>query len=244
MNYIVYKTTNLINDYIYIGVHKTNPTIFDGYIGNGITGEIKEKPVIPTKFKMAVYKYGYKNFKRETLAVFPDSVQGEQEAYSLEAKLVNAKFLRRKNVYNMTLGGKINGFIAKKKPVYQFDLQGNLLKVWKSAIAASESFKNPIAARSSICNVCNKITRQAYGYYWSYKKLFAYDEYLWTKAVARYDDAGNFLESYSSIKEAAKELHIKNATNISHAISGQQKRCGGFRWRLFYGNTQNIKPLT
>ena len=36
MKYIVYQTTNLINNKIYIGVHKTvNPDIFDGYIGNG-----------------------------------------------------------------------------------------------------------------------------------------------------------------------------------------------------------------
>lgn len=35
--WIVYLTTNLINQHIYIGVHKTiNPDIFDGYIGNGI----------------------------------------------------------------------------------------------------------------------------------------------------------------------------------------------------------------
>lgn len=37
MKYIVYKTTCLINDKIYIGVHKTtDPNIFDGYIGDGI----------------------------------------------------------------------------------------------------------------------------------------------------------------------------------------------------------------
>ena len=32
--YIVYMTINLVNNKIYIGVHKTeNPNIFDGYIG-------------------------------------------------------------------------------------------------------------------------------------------------------------------------------------------------------------------
>ena len=34
--YIIYQTINLVNNKIYIGVHKTNPTIFDGYIGNGV----------------------------------------------------------------------------------------------------------------------------------------------------------------------------------------------------------------
>jgi len=36
MKYIVYKTTNKINNYIYIGVHKTvNPNVFDNYLGCG-----------------------------------------------------------------------------------------------------------------------------------------------------------------------------------------------------------------
>lgn len=38
MKYIVYKTTCLVNNKIYIGVHGTeNPEIFDGYIGDGIS---------------------------------------------------------------------------------------------------------------------------------------------------------------------------------------------------------------
>ena len=36
IKYIVYITINLCNGKLYIGVHKTNPDVFDGYIGNGI----------------------------------------------------------------------------------------------------------------------------------------------------------------------------------------------------------------
>ena len=36
MKYIVYITINLCNGKFYIGVHRTNPEVFDGYIGNGI----------------------------------------------------------------------------------------------------------------------------------------------------------------------------------------------------------------
>lgn len=244
MNFIVYKTTNLINGYIYIGVHHTSLKTFDGYIGNGVAAKLLTKPSKnATKFRKAVYRYGYENFKRETLAVFEDSEKGEAEAYALESKIVTKEFLKRKDVYNMALGGKFNDYIINKKSVYQFDLAGNLLKVWKSVVDASDKFSNPNAARTAIGNVCRGITHQAYGYYWSYKHIFNYNKYNWTKAVARYDDDGRFLESYSSLQDAAKALHISSTANISHAISGQQKHCCGYRWRLFYGNTQNIKPL-
>lgn len=43
MKYIVYKTTNLINNKIYVGVHRTNPDINDGYIGCGVTKKTKRK---------------------------------------------------------------------------------------------------------------------------------------------------------------------------------------------------------
>lgn len=36
MKYIVYKTTCLVNDKIYVGVHQTqDPNKFDGYLGRG-----------------------------------------------------------------------------------------------------------------------------------------------------------------------------------------------------------------
>ena len=37
MKYIIYKTTCLVNNKIYVGVHKTeNPDVFDGYLGNSL----------------------------------------------------------------------------------------------------------------------------------------------------------------------------------------------------------------
>ena len=37
MKYIVYCTTNIVNNKIYVGVHETeNPDIFDGYLGNDV----------------------------------------------------------------------------------------------------------------------------------------------------------------------------------------------------------------
>lgn len=303
INYIVYKTTNMVNGKIYIGVHKTdNVNKFDGYYGCGMYNE-NSQPDITTGFPAALRKYGKENFVRETLFIYPYTEQGELDAFNKEAELVNKEFVKRKDTYNLRLGGKfasnefakkpiaqysiegkfikkwdsitkaeealgltaigaaINGIskycgdyqwreytdendieaiTTKEKSVYQFDLQGNLIKSWRSASEASLTFPNSHAARAAIHNVCIKITRQAYGYYWSFKPKFEYIPYA--HAVAKYDDEGNFLESYTTVKEAAA-AHGVSVTNIRAAISGRQKRCRGFRWRYFYGNKDNIKAL-
>lgn len=303
MNYIVYKTTNLINGKIYVGVHRTNPDIFDGYIGCGVTKKDQKKS--KRGFPKAVLKYGYTNFKRETLFVFPDTKDGMLEAYKKESEIVDLTFIKSKQTYNLVLGGKftlynnlkkeiaqytldgrfirtwesiqeaedalglnsisanlinkskycgdfiwkyykgndsdIDSVIPKEKTVYQFDLQGNLIKVWKSVSEASKQFNNSNSARVAINNNCLNKSNQSFGYYWSYKSKFNYSPT--STAVAKYNDDGTFIESYTSIKEAAIQNKIKTPPNIIATIAGRQKRCGGFRWRYFYGNKANIKPL-
>lgn len=304
MNYIVYKTTNLINGKIYIGVHRTNPDIFDGYIGCGVSKKDQKKK--QKGFPKAVQKYGYNNFKRETLFIYPDTEQGKIDAYKKESEIVTIEFVKRKDTYNLIVGGKnstyehskkiaqytlegkfirvwdsikeaeeqlnltsIQGNLRgtakycgdyqwkfyynneddippvekKEKVIYQFDLQGNLLKRWKSLSEASKLFENSVAAKTAIWNVCNNRSNQAYGYFWSYKNKFISKVNNHLSPVAKYNDNGEFIQSYSSIKEAAECNNIKSPANIIAAIKGTQKRCGGFRWRYFYGNTNNIKPL-
>lgn len=135
--------------------------------------------------------------------------------------------------------------ISKEKSVYQFDLQGNLIKCWKSATLASEIL-NPNKKGSykvAISNCCLGKVNQAYGYFWSFKPKFEFKVNQHYAAVARYDDNGNFLESYSTLKEAVQAMGLKSNSNIIACIKGKQKHCGGFRWRYFYGNIENIPPL-
>jgi len=38
MEYIIYLTKNIVNNKIYVGVHKTEDSnVFDGYYGNGLS---------------------------------------------------------------------------------------------------------------------------------------------------------------------------------------------------------------
>jgi len=86
--YIVYKTTNTIDNKFYYGVHRLNTR--KSYLGSG------------TYFKRAVRIHGYKNFKRETLFTFKTA----EEAYQKEAEIVTLTEVIDPNCYNLKLGGK------------------------------------------------------------------------------------------------------------------------------------------
>lgn len=88
IKYTVYKTTNLVNGKIYIGVHKQSKPK-DYYIGSG------------AYFKRAYKKYGRDNFSKEILFVYNSS----SEAYSKEAELVTEEFVSKNDNYNLIPGG-------------------------------------------------------------------------------------------------------------------------------------------
>lgn len=99
----VYKTTNKINNKIYVGVHSIhnrneiknfveNGSIFkDGYLGSG------------DAIVRAVKKYGPENFKQELLQIF----ETRKLAEDFESSIVTKDFVLNDNTYNIAVGGKI-----------------------------------------------------------------------------------------------------------------------------------------
>lgn len=89
MFYIIYKTTNKINNKIYIGKHQTK-TLDDGYLGSG------------KLLKAAIRKYGVENFEREVLFIFDTKVEMNEK----EAELVTEDFCELNTNYNLCVGGR------------------------------------------------------------------------------------------------------------------------------------------
>ncbi len=94
--YYIYQTTNLVNNKIYIGVHCSNNIQNDNYLGSG------------KLIKLAIKKYGEDNFKRKILCQF----LFKQEAYKMQKQIVNEEFLKRKDIYNIKIGGR-GGWFGK-----------------------------------------------------------------------------------------------------------------------------------
>jgi len=89
---IVYKTTNLINGKIYIGVHSTDD-LNDAYLGSGRI------------FIKALRKHGKENFTREVLFDFKHL----KNALKKEETLVSDDFVSRDDNYNYAIGGVSGG---------------------------------------------------------------------------------------------------------------------------------------
>jgi len=107
----VYKITNIVNNKIYIGKHSTD-NIKDGYMGSGLC------------LGRAIKKYGIDKFKREILYEFDT----KKEAYLMEAKIVNKEFIKRKDTYNIKLGGE-GGWDHTRKMVTIKDSTGNCFNI-------------------------------------------------------------------------------------------------------------------
>ena len=230
LKYIVYVTVNLCNGKLYVGVHKTNPETFDGYIGNGIYRQQQATNDVP--FHRAVRKYGYGNFRRTTIAVFDYTDDGWEQAHDLEQRIVTSTFLKSKNVYNVNLGG-IGGFANQEKPVYQFDLRGKFMRKWNSIKEASREYD-----AIHISEVCQGRRNMCAGYYWSFDKKFKYDPVQVRKPVAQYTLSGKFIRVWESRKEVCRIFGFNNL----HTIIGWKRPAGGYLWRDFTGNCSDLPP--
>jgi len=126
MYYYVYQITNLLNNKIYVGKHKSSIHPDDnGYYGSG------------KQIKAAIKKYGIENFKKEVLHY----CSSMDEMANKELSIVTEDFVKRKDTYNMHKGGNggwdhINSDLEQKR---QTSRRGGI----KSANRETNPFKDP-----------------------------------------------------------------------------------------------------
>ena len=220
--WIVYLTTNLVNKFIYIGVHKTTtPFKFDQYLGCGCYANLPSSyNSAKTKFALAVQQFGPKNFQRKTLKVFDN----EDDAYALEAELVNEDFLKRKDIYNMVLGGKCG--LTRIIPCYAYTLDGKFCNEYESIKHAALSVNRGSTTIGRA--IIEKI--KAADLFWSVDKFEQLDLSLYKTdsnkvPIYQYAITGEYLCEYESESDA------ENKTGIS-----KQNICRGMKLGYAVGN--------
>lgn len=94
--FYIYKTTCLINNKFYIGLHVTS-NLNDGYLGSG------------TYLGNSIKKHGKENFIKEILEFLPDMDQLKAR----EKEIVNEELLKNPSCMNLKIGGA-GGFLNKE----------------------------------------------------------------------------------------------------------------------------------
>lgn len=164
-----------------------------------------------------------------------------------ESQRINNKKARLGKPVNHTPLGKINRangirkyYDNNKIPILQYDLDGNFLKEWPSAIDAGNSLS---INYNNINRACKNPKNRASNYLWRFKenniqiKIHKYDKtssYNF-KQIIQFDKNNTFIKEFSSIKDAAFYTKITR-TSICNCLQGRSKVAGGFIFKYKENN--------
>lgn len=222
----IYKTTNTINNKVYIGQ------------SSNIEERWKKHRYANDNFAIhkAIRKYGIENFSFSILEECPKEILNEREVYwtifynSLEEG------------YNMIPGGSNGAGYAKGIPVQQYSLNGEYVATYPSAKQAS---KQTGIQHTDICRCCRGEYSRAGLYQWKYegskKQIFSINkEFIRIQCpINQYALDGTFIRKYPTLADATKETGISKSI-ICNVCKGKGHTAGGFRWS-YEGQPLEIK---
>ena len=127
----IYKTTNLLNGKIYIGL--TTIADYDDYYGSG------------SNIQMALKKYGKDNFSREII----EECDNLEDLRKAEIKWIKHYNSTKKSIgYNISPGGDLNPQ-CQHKGLWKYDTDGTLLATYDSISNAVNEIKDKNIYRKS-----------------------------------------------------------------------------------------------
>lgn len=206
---IIYCITNKINGKKYIG--KTMLSIEERWKQHLRDGkkEFVQKRPLYSAFK----KYGSENFEIQLLEEVPANILNERECYWITTLDTYS------NGYNATTGG--DGTVLYDYNAFIQDyLSGSLVKEIANKYGCEEHTVTKVLHAVNINGNSNNVKRQQ-------------------KQVSRYTMTNEYIDSFDSYKDAARQLIMEGskgavstiATNIGRVINGKRKTCEGYYWK-------------
>lgn len=200
----IYKITNQVNGKVYIG--KTNLTIeqrWEYHKKDRNKSEYLARPLY-----RAIAKYGIDSFSIEQVEECAEQIADEREIYWIDF------YQSYKNGYNATLGGD-------GKRLINYDVVVETFKHLQNQKATAETLG------------INETTVQYILKSRSIQKRTGQDmaKEMCSLAVNQYDLKGNYLNTYPSIREAARAIGAERwNSHISGVCRGKRKTAAGYRW--------------
>lgn len=223
----IYKIVNDVNDKVYIGQTMATTNIrFSQHIFDS-----KHKTHKSMLYN-AMNKYGHKNFHILELEKIISTTKSELKEKLNELEIHYIELYKSTNNsygYNISLGGSSSNYCYKK--ISQYDMDGNLIKVWDSMTDIADHYD---VTKSSISACCRGKAKSCMNYVWRYYND-SFDKYenIQKIKVINYDLNGNILGIYDSISDAARIVYgdVSHVGAIVANCRGKYNKCKGTVWR-------------
>lgn len=199
----IYQITNKINGKIYIG--KTEFSLqkrFKEHCQDAFREKCEKRPLYA-----AMRKYGIENF--EISLIEETDTPEEREVYWIEQK---RSF---KNGYNATLGGDGKKYIDYDLVIATYNELKSAVDVAKVLNIHEDSVRKILKINNIDTYSSQEVILRKYG-----------------NVILQYDMNMNFIQSFPSIKAAAKALGKNGVSHISDACKGKRQSAYGFKWQF------------
>ena len=242
----IYKIENIHTKKVYIGQSTNIEKRWQQHMLPSMRNN-PNKPTYNFKLYKAFRKYGLEAFQFSILEECSENELDEKERYWIEY------YDSYKNGYNMTIGGKLSSEFYKETTksmqgrkkywvqVDQYSLQGEYIRTFPNitmAVNNTEGISSP-----STLIACLKDRQKSYGgYLWRYHGQAPPNAYQDNRlghttssnkrSVNQYFKNGQFITSYESAHEAARQINKpKCANHITECCQGKRKTCEGYIWK-------------
>jgi|SRR5690554_497958 len=210
MNGIIYSGFNDITQKRYIGATTQDLT---KRIRGHYDAAFTEKG---SYFTNELFLYGIDKFNFEII----DTASTTDELAQKEIHYITT-YDTFENGYNSDRGG---GF---RKTIYQFEFSNpEPIATYQTLEEAGNSVN---ASRKTISNACLGSLKTAKGYLWSYVPKYPEVEDKRSKMVYQYSLDGVLLATFSSAREASRQLNI-GLSSITRCCRGERKQTSGYKF--------------